>query len=133
MKKRFLAILLCPCCAFALCATASAMNHIYLSVNQYWMTQPAVQRSGAYSYVEAQCLAVHPAVAGGADNLRYIQAHATTEGGTNITGITTLDERDSSPSSLTLKEGYLNVSTVVFEFRGSTSAAAYADVTYDAK
>lgn len=32
-----------------------------------------------------------------------------------------------------LPEGYLNVSTVVFEFRGGTSAAAYADVTYDAK
>lgn len=86
-----------------------------------------------YSHVEAQCFAVYPAVAGGADNLRYIQVHATTEGGTNITGITTLDERASAPSSLTLKDGYLNESTVVFEFRGGTSAAAYADVAYDAK
>ena len=133
MKKRFLATLLCLCCAFALCATASARARIYLSVNQYWMAQPAVTRSGAYSHVEAQCFAVYPAVAGGADNLRYIQVHATTEGGTNITGITTLDERASAPSSLTLKDGYLNESTVVFEFRGGTSAAAYADVAYDAK
>jgi hypothetical protein len=104
---------------------------IFPSISTGWHS--LLSRSGAYSHVEAQCFAVYPAVAGGADNLRYIQVHATTEGGTNITGITTLDERASAPSSLTLKDGYLNESTVVFEFRGGTSAAAYADVAYDAK
>lgn len=92
-----------------------------------------IQQSDEFTQLFELLMELYPAVAGGADNLRYIQVHATTEGGTNITGITTLDERASAPSSLTLKDGYLNESTVVFEFRGGTSAAAYADVAYDAK
>ena len=44
-----------------------------------------------------------------------------------------LKESNSSNTSISIKEGYLSCKFVGFEFRGNSSAAAYATVSYDGR
>ena len=47
--------------------------------------------------------------------------------------VISLKESNSSNTSISIKEGYLSCKFVGFEFRGNSSAAAYATVSYDGR
>lgn len=108
---------------------------ILLDENQLWSDRydSSDSRDNNYSYCTAACDSVYPV--SGKDNFSKIQARAT-----NMYGSVIIDK-----PYYVLTEGvgdvtmYYNSSlnqnwtTVMFQFRGNSSAAAYAAVDYDAK
>jgi hypothetical protein len=108
---------------------AAYKQSIYLPKDQAWVTAGDATRSGNYSTVKARCHSVYPD--SGADFFGKIQCRVTNKNGTEISDkIYALDEGDSDYTKITIKEGYLSTSPVTFQFRGNTSAAANAVVSY---
>jgi len=103
---------------------------IPLGANQVWNTRSAVARSTYYSYVAARCYAVYPPN-GGNDNFTRVQVRAKNASGIVITSIVTLYETADTTTSIDIFEGYLNATSVTFQFRGNDpDYAATADVFY---
>ncbi len=106
-----------------------AMSTVYLSKGQEWTTSYSASRTMAFSYVSSKLYSVYPEK--GKDNFKKIQVRVVDGSGTLISNSTysTLTE-GAGWNSIALKDGYLNYSTVYFQFRGNSSEAAYADVDY---
>ncbi len=112
---------------------ASGEVSIYLYPNQVWTGdfENTDSRTGNYSTVYVRNHAVRPE--SGTDNYTKIQARATNGYGLEITDTYVIDESASSYTALKIKEGYLSVNFVGFQFRGNTSHDAYAIVSYDGR
>lgn len=137
MKRKIMSILAAVftfSMIFGMNAMASSrMETIELKVNQVWNVRDYVTRSKQYSKVSAICYGVYP-VNGGEDNYRYIQVVARNTSGNNITEEYTLDEKEDSATFMEIKDGKLNVSKVVFAFRGNNpNYSAKAEVLYNGR
>lgn len=107
----------------------AARTVLTLPKNQAWVTQ-STTRTGNFNDLHARCYSVYP-TSGGTDNYKKIQVRATNSSGTVITSTETLVETASTATSLAIRNGYLGISTVKFQFRGNDPAlSAYADVYY---
>lgn len=102
---------------------------VYLPANQLWTGSYSASRSGAYRYVNAQCNSVYPI--SGEDNFTRIQVTVVSNNNTTILEdeVATLTEGQGM-ETLNIKNGYLNLRTVYFKFRGNSSSAANAVVSY---
>lgn len=109
---------------------AAYKQNISLPKNQTWITAGDATRNQSFSTVSARCDSVYPD--SGADFFGKIQCQVTNNDGTIISDkVYTLDEGASDYTKITIKEGYLSTSSVNFQFRGNTSAAANAVVSYN--
>lgn len=104
-----------------------------LAKNQVW-TSVSDTRTGKYSYVETRCYAVYP-TSGGTDTYSKVRVRVTSSGGTLLCAKNyyTLSETATSNKKIQLKDGYLNNTSIKFQFCGNTTNAVKADVWYDAK
>ncbi len=136
MKKKFMSIL-ATVFTLSILVGVNAMasdrtETIYLQKNQVWNVRASVTRSGQYSEVSARCYSVYPI--SGTDNFKKIQVIARDTLGKNITKLYTLNERDSEVTFVKINEGSLNVSNVVFAFRGNDADhPANAHVYYNGR
>ena len=90
-----------------------------------------VTRSTAYSYVEVQAYAVTPRY-GGTDNFRYcrtILKGAGSNGVISCDNYVLLDERKTTPTHVSIREGQLFWSQVDIYFAGNSSSSE-ANVRY---
>lgn len=102
---------------------------IELPSNQVWTAKFSEPRTGKYSQVSAKCDSVYPP--SGSDNFTQIQCRVVNQSGTVISEQSFYRLTEGTPSTyITLKEGYLNLSVVYFQFRGNSSQPANAAVTY---
>ena len=69
----------------------------------------------------------------GIDTFSTIQSQVTNGYDSVISDVISLKESNSSNTSISIKEVYLSCKFVGFEFRGNSSAAAYATVSYDGR
>lgn len=134
LKKIFSSVLLTLAIVSSLSITASAASNtesFRVGFNQYWNTRVAVSRSGNYSYASAKLYSNTP-VDGGYDSLTGAQVTLYAENSsTQISGTYTLYESNSSNTSLSIAEGYLNEDAVRFAFRSCDSSTdGYIRVYY---
>jgi hypothetical protein len=116
--------------------TFAAENvYVYLPINQVWSDRNETQdsRTGNYNTVSARCHSVYPDT--GTDNYSHIQVRVVNAYGTLISNdpYLVLNEGSASPSYLSIKEGYLGLTQVYFQFRGNTNASANAIVSYSGR
>ncbi len=110
-------------------AAGTNRQSIYLPKDQEWKSAGTDTRTGNYSYVYARCHSVYPD--SGADHFTTIQCRVRNSSGIVISDkIYYLEESATGFTSIKIKEGYLSASPVTFQFRGNTSAPAYAVVSY---
>ena len=133
MKKIFATVITVAMVLVMSISSAFAVDGLVLEINKEWSYR-ADTRSCAYSTVYARCLSVSPN-AGGTDNLTYIETVVSNSAnGYWISDVYKLYESATGNSSIQIKEGYLNVSNIYFQFRGSDSSVeAYARVNYDGR
>lgn len=109
---------------------------IKVAKNQVWNKRPAVSRTCKYSDLRVRTYAVYP-TDGRKDTFSCIQVTARNTSGVRIVQneyYKIYETKSSTPTSMKIREGYLNTKSVVFAFRGnSTYSAAYADVKYNAR
>ena len=139
MKKN-IKMLVINVSALALMLSSSIMcfadvgeKSIYIDTNQIWSAdyENTDSRTGSYSTVYARNHAVRPI--SGIDTFSTIQCQVTNGYDYVISDVIPLKESNSSNTSISIKEGYLSCKFVGFEFRGNSSAAAYATVSYDGR
>ena len=119
--------------ATMLMSTFAAIDkNITIPSNQAWTSGSSEARTGNYSNVKVKCNSVYPE--SGTDNFSKIQTRITNSSGTLImnTEYTTLTEGNDY-SYIAIKQGYLNTTTVRFQFRGNTSKSAKAVVSFSAR
>lgn len=130
MKRKFFSLLATLLVMFTVLGTQAfaARERIYLPANQVWVIRNAT-RSTRYSYASATNHAVYPVK--GEDTFTRIQARLTNTSGTviSLASPVTLYEGAGS-TNIYIREGYLNLTNIRFNFRGNSTAAAYTDVTY---
>lgn len=109
---------------------AASNQQISLPKNQAWMTAGSETRTGNFSYARAGCDAVYPET--GNDNFSKIQVRLKNSNGSVISkeSYTVLTEGNGT-EKIYLKEGYMNTSSVTFQFRGNSSSSAKAIVDYN--
>lgn len=102
---------------------------IELPKDQVWTAKFSEPRTGRYSQVAAECDSVYPL--SGSDNFKQIQCRVVNQSGTVISDQSyyVLTEGMSS-TYIPIREGYLNLSVVYFQFRGNTTSPAYTVVSY---
>lgn len=130
-SKLVTAVTVMAMCAMMAMSVGAASNVVvYLPANQLWSGSYSVSRSGAYGYVSAECNSVYPL--SGSDNFTQIQVTVVSNNNTTIMdgGYTVLKE-GAGMYRLRIKDGYLNLKTVYFKFRGNSSSAANAVVSYE--
>lgn len=111
---------------------SSRRETINLQKNQVWNVREYVTRSQQSKYVSSRCYGVYPTK--GSDNYRYIQAVARNVLGKAVTDTCKLDERATSETLMQIHEGSLDISQVIFAFRGNDpDYPARADVYYSGK
>lgn len=95
------------------------------------MSTSTETRSGAYSYVLARNESVFPD--SGKDEYELIQCRVLNSIGEVISSglYVTLDEKDSGSTKIYIREGYMNNTSIVFQFRGNSDVAAKTVVTYN--
>lgn len=124
-------VMIAMLCVSAMAASVTNKT-ISLPANQVWTsaTGNSVARSGSYNDVGARCNSVYPD--SGADFFGKIQCRVLNSYGTKIMDddYVVLDEGADGYTYIPIKNGYLSVTTVYFQFRGNTSAAANAVVSY---
>ena len=115
---------------FASAASSVSRETIYLPENQVWAdASTSVTHTSGHSSAAAQCHRVYP-VYSSIDLFFNCQCRVLTTSGTVISGVHSLNENATSITAIPLQEGMQSVSRVDFEFRGNTSKAAYAVVSY---
>lgn len=103
-----------------------------LPVNQKWVSVSAT-RTGSFNDLHARCYSVYP-TNGGKDDFKKIQARAVNSSGTVIANTVTLKETATGPTSMAIKNGYLNLTSFKFQFRGNDpELAAKAEVYYSGR
>lgn len=106
---------------------------IYLDANQIWSDRYDTydSRNNNYTYCTAACDSVYPE--SGTDNFSKIQARATNLYGSVIIAKSyyTLSEGAGDVKMYYDSSLNQNWTTVMFQFRGNSSSAAYAVVDYD--
>ena len=109
---------------------AASKVSITLAANQAWTKKYAASRSKQNSNVLARCHSVYPRY-GGTDNFQKIQCRIVDGAGTQMCyEVVTLSETATGNTSIPIRNGFLNASTAYFQFRGNTSSAANAVVSY---
>ena len=104
-------------------------KQISLPADMKWTTKYSVSRTGQYSYVRARCHSVYPE--SGSDNYSRMRCRVVNSSGTVISESTYIILTEgASITQIGLKEGYLNLSTVYFQFSGNTVYPAQAIVSY---
>lgn len=129
-SKLITAVTVMAMCIMTAVPVGAASNVVvYLPQNQLWTGAYSTSRSTAYSYVSAECNSVYPL--SGSDNFTQIQVTVVSNNNTTILKgeVATLTEGQGM-KSLTIKDGYLDLRTVYFKFRGNSSSAANAVVSY---
>lgn len=103
---------------------------VYVGTNQTWSGSYNINRSGKWSNCLARCYSVYPAN-GGTDNFRYVQT-AIFDGSTQISNTEVLDEQATISTQVFIYNGYINLSTVSFKYRGNNpNYDANCDVSRD--
>lgn len=130
-EKVFAAIAVLGVSAMTCVPVFAGTVNVNLKANQAWSNKYSVSRTGNYSYVSARCKSVYPS--SGEDNFKYIQTRIVNSSGTLLMDddYVKLNEEDANATHIYIKNGYLNISTVNFEFRGNTDKAASAVVGID--
>lgn len=131
MNKKKITIIIVAMAMFymmSMSALAVTTKHIYLGAGQEWTVPYPITRLGDYSCVYVKCDAVYPAY--GPDFLTKIQVCLVDSSGAMIMegNYYTLTE-GAGYRAISIKEGYLD-DTVYIQFRGNSSAAADAIVSY---
>lgn len=109
---------------------AASKVSITLAANQAWTKKYSASRSKQNSNVLARCHSVYPRY-GGTDNFEKIQCRIVDGTGTQMCyEVVKLSETATSNTSIPIRNGFLNVSTVYFQFRGNSNSAANAVVSY---
>ena len=109
---------------------ASGSQTISIPKNQNWTSKYSDSRSKSYSYVSAGCESVYPST--GDDNFKKIQVRVVTSQGMLIMNDSyKVLEEGKGVSEIDVKEGYLGLEQVSFQFRGNSNSAAKAVVNYD--
>ena len=136
MKKKIVSVvsmvlLLCMVFSTNLYASEFARETITLGKNQTWNIRQVVPRTMKYSVAYTRCYAVYP-LDGGSDTFTKIKAQLrTSDKSTVISNTITLYETFTDITPITIKEGYLNSSSIRFAFSGNNpDYAANADVYY---
>ena len=131
MKKRILGsvITVLAIAAMSVTSMAATNKHIYLAQNQAWTSKYSESRSTNFSYAQAALESVYPT--SGVDNFSKIQTRLVNSAGTQISqkAYVVLTEGDGY-KNISIKEGYLSLSTIYFQFRGNSNKAAEAVVNY---
>lgn len=103
---------------------------VYVGTSQTWSDSYNINRSGKWSNCLARCYSVYPAN-GGNDNFRYVQT-AIFSGSTQISNTEVLDEQATLSTQVFIYNGYMNLSTVSFKYRGNNpNYDANCDVSRD--
>lgn len=135
ITKRIIPFIAVAALAGTLCMTASAasVNNrlIKLPYNQEWTSNYSVGRTGNNRDVGAQCSSVYP-ISAAIDTFSKIQFRVVNGSGTLIIDepYVVLNEGDSDFTYCNLKNGYLGLTEVNFQFRGNSVASANAVVSY---
>lgn len=121
---------------FALAVPSMAVSVkeiVQIYSNQSWNNRSAVTRSGNYSTVLARNHSVYPT--SGTDTYENIQCRVTNTSGTTISvnAPHTLNETSATSTTITLGEGYLGYTSIVFGFRGNSSKPGEAVVSYNSR
>lgn len=102
---------------------------ISLPENQVWTESMSMERSGYFSFAWASLESVYPL--SGTDNFKKIQARIVNSSGSSIMDSSyVVLEEGKDGERLYIKEGCLNLTTIYIQFRGNTSKAAEAVVSY---
>lgn len=130
--KKFLAIMGVFGIIFSMSLVTNAVDkkQISLPANMKWTAKYSTSRNTSYSYSRARCHSVYPE--SGSDNFSRMRCRVVNSSGTVISAssYTILTEGASGNTRISLREGYLNLSTVYFQFCGNTKASAQAVVSY---
>lgn len=121
--------------ANAIFCYAGVQKTIYIYPNKVWTAgyENSDTRTGKYSYVLARNLAVYPEN-GGEDTFTTIHVRVEDPYGVIISEQGDISLRESSiNTTIQIQEGYLDVMTVCFSFRGNSNSSATAEIYYDAK
>lgn len=128
--KKLIPLIIAIAMAFvmALPVFAAENQNIYLPQGQVWMTAGTEARNYC-DFPTVRCHSVYPE--SGLDLFGTIQCRLK-KGADVISAsdIVYLSESSSSFTTVALKEGFEHVNSVTFQFRGNSSAAAYAVVSY---
>ena len=131
MKKTY-TILLTLIMVITVCMPAMAGTKVNITIpkNQVWSTKKSDSRTGYNGYVSARCHSVYPE--SGTDNFSKIQCRVVSSSGNVMVekSYYVLSESASAATDMNIKDGYFNLKTVYFQFRGNSSDAANAVVSY---
>lgn len=112
------------------------VNNVLISIpaNKAWSVGYGDTHDARYSTIGAKCESVYPE--SGLDTFTRIQYAADYLDGSSWVTVTTkpyevLVEGDPEYKTMQIREGYLNIPTVWFKFRGNTDASARAVVSYN--
>lgn len=116
--------------SMSMVTSAVDKKQISLPSDMKWTSKYSTSRNTSYSYSKARCHSVYPK--NGTDNFSRMRCRVVNSSGTVIStsSYTILTEGVSENTRISLKEGYLNLSTVYFQFCGNTKASAEAVVSY---
>lgn len=132
-SKNMLAIIIScvMACMSGMYVKAVSNEEISLKANQVWTEKRGVERSGQFMHVWAGLKTVYPIT--GKDNFEKIQTRVVNATGTNIMDgdvTSVILTEGTGDQKIILKEGFLNLKRVYFQFRGNSKEAAEAVVNY---
>ena len=110
-------------------ALATTVYAFELPSGKVWVSPGNVSRSKDYSYVLAACLTVYPE--SGDDNFHKIRCRLTYSGEVISEDSSVTLTEGAGNEKITLKQGYLGLSSVSIEFSGNSNAGAFTNVFYD--
>lgn len=134
LHKIFYIIVAVAALVAMMCVSASAVTtqNISLQANYKWTSSYSANRTGYFYDVGARCDSVYPK--SGIDMFSKIRCRVVDSTGIlimeNYEEYAVLDESDDAYTNFILKNGWLNTTTVYFQFCGNSSSAADAVVTY---
>lgn len=134
MKNKFMSVLSIVFICFLLLGTNvfAARKTVLLPSKQSWVARTDT-RTGDYYNVRSRLYAVYP-TNGGKDNFEKIQVRVASTGETIMSDVYTLNEKNSSNTTIPLKNGTLGNKHIRFQFRWNhPDYGATADVFYDGR
>lgn len=101
---------------------------ISVGLNQQWSSGFTIYRTKSYSYIYSKCESVYPT--SGVDNFTKIQVNLKNSNDTIIGEKTVVLTEGEDYSKVTIKDGYLNLSSVLAVYRGNDPAYSAHAVVY---